>query len=435
MELFSAEKYRGKRVCVALSGGIDSVCLLHAFKARTSDMGITLSAVHVEHGLRGEESLRDMDFCIKLCDEWGIPLKIVRADVRTFAAENGIGVEEGARAVRYGVFRGILEGGEADLVATAHHADDVAETLLFRLARGTGLSGMQAITERGGIVRPLLACTRAAIEAYADENGLYHVEDSTNKNENFARNYIRHTALPAFEKIHEGAKENLVRFAALAAEEDAFLRSLAEEKIVRVGDEERVPVDLPDVLFRRACLACMRQNEGEGYTRANLEEIASLRGAQGGKKVALPAFDGVKRYAFREGNDIVFAAEHEAPSSEIPFSPVTGQYLTPATFSVQEVAGLGLPDARGAGELYVDLDAFPEGCVVRTRREGDVFIPYHARRMTLKKFLTNRKIPARVSHRLPVIARGEEVLVVVGVEIADSVKITEQTKRRGIVRC
>ena len=141
MKLFDASPYAGKRVCVALSGGIDSVCLLHAFHAQASDMGITLSAIHVEHGIRGAESLGDMEFCKKLCCDWGIPLKIVREDVPALQREGGGSLEEVARAVRYSAFFGVIDGGEADFVATAHHADDVAETILFRLARGTGIAG------------------------------------------------------------------------------------------------------------------------------------------------------------------------------------------------------------------------------------------------------------------------------------------------------
>ena len=445
MKLFSAEQYRGKRVCVALSGGIDSVCLLHVLKGQAADMGITLSAIHIEHGIRGEESLRDMAFCEVLCKEWGVPLKIVRENVPALAAEQGGSVEQVARAVRYAAFFAVVDTGEADFVATAHHADDLAETILFRLARGTGASGMKAITERGGLLRrPLLTVTRAEIEAYADENGLPHVEDSTNKDENFTRNYIRHTVLPAFEKIHEGAKKHLVEFAALAAEEDDYLQKLAEEKIVRVFDEEWVPADLPDVLFARACLSCLRQTGIYDYTRANLEELARLKTAQSGKKVSLPVKDVPwRRVAIREGKYVVFYWDWdygEEGFAEIPFSPQEGLYTRPAAFSVQEF-GAELPAGAGAAEkgsgkraLFVDLDAFPAGCVVRTRREGDIITPYHARKKTLKKFLTDKKIPARLSQKLPVIAKGSEVFVVVGVEISDSVKVKEETVRRGLIR-
>ena len=437
MQLVDGERYRAKRVCVALSGGVDSVCLLHALKGEAARYALTLSAIHIEHGIRGEASLRDMRFCESLCAQWGIPLKIVREDVPKLVKEQGGSLESVARAVRYGAFHRLLEGGEADLVATAHHADDVAETVLFRLARGTGASGMKAITEYGGIVRPLLRCTRAEIEAYAEANGLPHVEDATNADENFTRNYIRHTVLPAFEKIHGNATKHLVEFAALAAEEDEYLRQLAEDAVVRVLDEEWVPVDLPDVLFARACLACMRQTAQYGYSRANLEEIAKLRSAQSGKRVMLPVSDVPwQRIAVREGKYVVFAWDFREEAGEAPFSAEAGLYLRPAGFSVREVASTAPVAVQRGGmrrALYVDLDAFPQGCVVRTRREGDVITPYHAPKKALKKFLTDRKISARLSKKLPVIAKGSEVYAVVGVEIADAVNVTPSTKRRGVI--
>ncbi len=429
MTLFDAEKYRDRRVCVALSGGVDSVCLLFAFKAQAAAKNITLSAIHVEHGLRGEESLRDMRFCKALCADWEIPLKIVRADVAQLVKEGAGSVEETARAVRYAAFRALLEGGEADLVATAHHLDDVAETVLFRLARGTGLAGMRAIEEYGGVVRPLLSCTRAEIAAYADENALPHVEDSTNENENFTRNYIRKTALPAFEKIHCGAKKHLAAFASLAAEEDGYLQTLAENAIVRTENEARVPVDLPDVLFRRACLSLVRGLVGADYTRAAVEEIMRLRTAQSGKRTEIFA-RGETCQAVREGKCIVFCRTRSGSGEETAFVPAASVYAHPMPFSVRED---GEDENLGHGALLVDLDAFPAGCVVRTRRAGDEITPYHAPHKPLKKFLTDRKIPARVSQNLPVIARGSEVYVVVGVEVADSVKVTEKTVRKGTI--
>ncbi len=455
MTLFHVEKYKDKRVCVAVSGGVDSVCLLHCFKEQAKKCGITLSALHIEHGIRGEESVRDMEFCKTLCDEWGIPLIVRRVDVPQLAKESGGNIEKTARAVRYGAFHELLEEGEADLVATAHHADDVAETILFRLARGTGVSGMKAIMEYGGIVRPLLHVTRAEIETYAAEHHLPHVEDSTNADETYTRNYIRHTVLPAFEGIHGNAVKHLVEFASLAAEEDSFLQTLAESKIVHCLGEERVPIDLPDVLFARACLFCMRRYaSGGGYTRANIEEIEKLKQLQSGRKVAVPLLydvhGTVKRYAIREGKEIVFYYEFRKegePAAETPFVvgkrgmdhlPGTllemGLYTEPIPFSVREADEFTSPEGGLNGKkLFVDLDAFPEGCVVRARREGDVFTPYHAPRKTLKKFLTDRKISARLSKKIPVIAKGNEVFVVVGVEIADSVKVTEHTARRGVI--
>ena len=252
---------------------------------------------------------------------------------------------------------------------------------------------------------------------------------------------------PAFGKAVNALRDTLeAHFASLEEKlkEKETLQKLAEEKIVRVFDEEWVPADLPDVLFARACLSCLRQTGIYDYTRANLEELARLKTAQSGKKVSLPVKDVPwRRVAIREGKYVVFYWDWdygEEGFAEIPFSPQEGLYTRPAAFSVQEF-GAELPAGAGAAEkgsgkraLFVDLDAFPAGCVVRTRREGDVITPYHAPRKTLKKFLNDRKISARLSQKLPVIAKGSEVFVVVGVEIADSVKVTRETKRRGIVR-
>ncbi len=408
MSLFDLEQYRGKRVCVALSGGADSVCLLHCFYTRMQNYGISLSAIHVEHGIRGEESLRDMRFCETLCKEWGVPLKIVRVNVPALIKENGGGnLESAARLVRLNAFRELIHHDETDLVATAHHLGDVAETILFRLARGTSPAGMKAVQNFPFLVRPLLNVSREDILQYVCENNLPHVEDSTNSDEHYTRNYIRHTVLPAFEKIHGNAQEHLARFAAQCARDDEFLTTLAQKEIKTLGahGDKLVPADLPEPLFSRACLLCMGAKTD--YTSTNLEEISKLKTLQTGKKVCLPS----GKFAAREYGNIVFYDGDEGPVEERPFAQEEH-------FSAH-------------GNLRADLDAFPAGCVVRARREGDFIVPYGGRKKSLKKFLTDRKISARLGRRLTLVACGSEVLVVVGVEISDKVKITENTIRIG----
>ncbi len=409
MTLFNLEQYRGKRVCVALSGGADSVCLLHCFYTRMQEYGVILSAIHVEHGIRGEESLRDMAFCEVLCKEWGVPIKTVRADVPALIEENGGGnVESAARLVRLNAFRELIDHDEADLVATAHHQNDVAETVLFRLARGTSPAGMKTIQNFPFLVRPLLGVSRGAILQYVRENGLPYVEDSTNSDESYTRNYIRHTVLPAFEKIHGNAVEHLARFAEQCARDDEYLTDLAKKEIKYIGahGDMLVPVNLPEPLFSRACLICMGTKTD--YTSANLEEISKLKTLQTGKKVCLPC----GKTAAREYGNVVFYYEDAKPIEERPFEE---------DFFV-------LAPRPG---LRADLDAFPAGCVVRARRERDFITPYGGQKKTLKKFLTDRKISARLGRRLSLVACGSEILVVVGVEISDKVKVTENTKRVG----
>ena len=424
--LFPMEKYQGMKICVALSGGLDSVCLLHAFHYYAEQYGITLTAAHLEHGIRGEESLRDLKFCEDLCREWGVELISVRVPIPFIAKGSGRCIEEVARETRYGFFQSIIESGKADFVATAHHMNDVAETILFRLSRGTALAGMHGITEHDGFIRPMLHITRKELEYYADLNHLPYVDDSTNDDENYARNRIRHSVLPALQEVNERTVEHIARFASLAAADDDFLQELADEKIVRRAGECAVPLDLPDPLFLRASIISMKEcGMLKDYTYEQLSGVMRLRTLQSGKRVKLSCGG----EAVREYGHVVFFRPHVGDFGfEIPFFAEKGEYEAPVPFSVRsEKSG------SEKTELCVDLDAFPEGAVVRCRREGDYIVPCNGQKKTLKKFLTGRKISARLSKELPLIAKGSEVLVVVGVEISDKVKITDKTVRRGYI--
>ena len=408
MELFSIQPYQGKRVCVALSGGIDSVCLLHAFYAHAETFGVTLSALHIEHGIRGESSLRDAAFCAALCDEWGIPLRTVHVNLPAYAEERKLGLEEAGREVRYNVFREELQSGRSELVATAHHKNDIAETVLFRLARGTSLSGMRTITEYDGLVRPLLGATKAQIKAYAAEYGLLYSEDETNADEAYSRNFVRHSVLPAFERISKNATEHLVHFASLAAQDDEYLYALARREITEVAGDYLVPVSLPEPLFSRACIIGMQLKSD--YTGAHVSEIAKLKNLQSGKKISLPhGMEATREY----GNIVFYQAQTQVP----PERPFLAEY------------GGMVSDTNG--KHRVDLDAFPQGCIVRTRREGDYIVAFGGQRKSLKKYLTDKKISARLGRKLLLIAKESEVFVVLGVDISDKVKVTAETKRIG----
>lgn len=198
--------------------------LLHLLRARAAELDIDLSALTCEHGIRGERSLKDLRFVEELCEEWGIPLTVFRADIPARAKLSGRGLEEEGRAFRYSCFREILDADRADAVATAHHRDDVAETVLFRLARGTSPAGLAAIREGQGIIRPLLKVTRAEIEGYAARNGLPFVTDESNEDTRFARNAIRRNVLPALENAVGGAAAHLVEFAQCVQEDETYLR-------------------------------------------------------------------------------------------------------------------------------------------------------------------------------------------------------------------
>lgn len=414
------EKYRGKKICIAVSGGADSVCLLHAFSEAADRLKITLSALTCEHGIRGERSKNDVRFVENLCEKWHVPLRIFSADIPALSAGSGRGLEEEGRIFRYRCFAKILEEGAADFVATAHHKDDVAETVLYRLARGTSLKGLSAIRERDGIIRPFLNVTRAQIEEYAREHNLDFVTDESNSDERFARNAIRGTVLPALETVVRGAGEHLVQFAERAAEDDHYLQSLAQAALTVRGEELRIAASLPKPVFSRACVIAMNAlGIGHDYTQANVEEVFALTRLQSGRRACLP--QGAE--AAREGEEIVFYHPKNPFGGEIPFGE--GEFPMNGHTAVVLQSG---------GGNVADFDAFPAGCVIRTRREGDRFTPYKGREKALKEYLTDKKISAREGRNLPLVALDEEVYAVFGVEISDSVKVTETTKRRVYLR-
>ena len=408
------QKYRGKRVAVAISGGADSVCLLQVFYENAAANDISLSAITCQHGIRGENALRDLEFVKALCKDRGIPLYAFTADIPGRAKASGRGLEEEGRMFRYECFAEILKEGKADVVATAHHKEDLAETVLFRLARGTSLAGIGGIKEQGGIVRPFLAVTKEEILSYLEERGIAYMTDETNDDERFSRNAIRKRVLPVLEEIVRGAGEHIANFARRAAEDSAYLDSLAENALRRESDGIYVPVDLPRPLFLRAAVIAICSLGGRDYSEKLLLEVEKLLSLQSGRKVCFGGIEAVK-----ERQDIVFVRPYPQFAGELPLKEGTfdaGAYRI--TIDNNEV--------RGA--LQADFDKFPSGCKIRTRREGDLFTPFKGGGKTLKKYLTDKKISARSGAELLLIAKDNIVYAVFGVEISDAVKITEDTK-------
>lgn len=460
MELFSLAPYRGFSLAVAVSGGRDSVALLHYLHKNAEEAHISLSALTCCHGIRPSAEA-DVAFVEELCKAWGVPLTVFRADVPARAKQSGRNLEEEGRMFRRECYQTMLDGG-ADAVLTAHHRDDYSETVLFRLARGTSLQGLDVFPAQKGLLRPLLGVTRARIDEYIQENALPFREDETNADVALSRNRIRHEVLPALERAVPGAKENLVRFAERAVRDDAFLQELALRE-VRGEGEKRVFADLPEPVFFRACLAAMKAlGLTRDYTESNLQELKKLAAAQAGRSTRLPC--GVTVY--REGADLVFlpqeeGAEEAQKARELPFflgrkeafggvlevgegdfgagepPETTGEPPLlrgePTKTTGKPPFLRGEPSQEKGRVLKVDLAAVPEGAVWRTRREGDTFLPCNGHQKSLKKFLTERKIPARVGRELPVLAEGSEVLCIAGVELSERIKRTQNTVRAGLI--
>lgn len=218
----------GDAVVIALSGGADSVSLLYALKKLSAQLQFNLSACHVNHGLRGEESDGDMRFCQQLCEKLGVELHILNTDVKQFQQKHE-SIEETARRVRYDFFS---EVSRSKKLATAHNSNDTAETVLLNMMRGTGLKGLCGIPPvRGNIIRPLIYCSRDEVEQFCKENSLTYVTDKTNLSDDYTRNKVRHLILPEMLKINPSLLDTMARMQQNLREDSELLETLGSDAL------------------------------------------------------------------------------------------------------------------------------------------------------------------------------------------------------------
>ncbi len=277
------QDYGIRNCCIhaALSGGADSVCLLDVLCRLREAFALEVRAVHVQHGLRGEESLRDEQFCRDFCENRSIPLVVGTCDVQAYAGTQHCSVETAARDCRYRLFDELCPEG---YVATAHTASDNLETILFRMARGTGLKGLCGIPPvRERFLRPLLHVTRAEVEAYLDEHGLSYVTDSTNLEEAYTRNFLRMHAVPVLKQCNPAAEQAVSHMAdTLRAEQDFLEQTAAEQYAICLTEDGGFR--LPDALHpavRRRCIAKFLEEHGLSPTFRRIETTEEVLAAGG----------------------------------------------------------------------------------------------------------------------------------------------------------
>ena len=424
------KKYQGKVICVAVSGGEDSVALLHYLNALKTEYGYTLLAVHCEHGIRGQESLDDMRFVERLCREWGILLYTFQEDCPARAKREKESLETAARNFRYECFSRLVREGKAYAIATAHHKNDEAETVLFRLARGTSLGGMSAMKEESGyLLRPFLSWTKEDITAYVQKNALAYREDKTNLELDATRNKIRLEILPKLEESIPGATGNIARFAELARADDELLCELARELLEQTEEEFFVRFCDKKPLFTRAVLMALKAlGLHKDYTSAHLDSVFALQQSEKGATLDLPKNiraekkgDGVYLYV-KKPEEIYPALAQEKSFSLEGFDG--GRYEVIVSNEL-------LADSEeGWKTLRFDKEKLPKKAIFRFRKEGDKIKAFSGDTKTLKKLFNEREIPVKERGYLPLIADEAtgEVYAVCGVEISQTIKVDEGTK-------
>lgn len=444
--------YRKKTVCVAVSGGKDSMALLHYFLKNGSEYGIFLCALNCDHAIRGAESERDSRFVRDYCTEQGIPLVCYRHDGEALKSEAE------ARRWRYKCFS---DGAQSrrlpdgklwhgyDFLAVAHHADDNAETVLFNLIRGSSLSGVCGMErsktmlskrefpdredytegearEPFALIRPLLDCTRGEIDEYIRENALPYVTDSSNLTDDYTRNKLRHNVIPALENCVPGAVRAIGRFSALAREDEDFFYRATTGILKRKGDGYLISPCAEGVIFKRAAVRVLVEEHIENYTSVQLNSLFSLQSADVGKRFEFLGMVGIK-----EG-DGVFLFRRDSQQNAWEQAPFA-DFLRGREEYCGRVFCLSPHEERaetfkGIKPLRLDVSKIPFDAVVRFMQAGDIFRKFGSGTKKLGDFFTDKKIPVRLRGAIPLIAKGNEIYAVGGVEISEQVKITVETE-------
>ena len=454
-ELLEApEPGRPLRLCAAVSGGADSMALLRVLLALQPEFGYTLTACHVNHGLRGETADRDEAFVRAECARLGVQLKVFHPVDVGMAVPPHAG-EEWARKLRYACFETLRPG--IDDVATAHTATDQAETLLFRLARGTGLHGAGGIRpRRPGFCRPLLCLTRKETERLCVAFGQDWVTDETNDSDAYARNRLRHGALPALRTVNEAAEENLARFCEKAARADAYFAAKAEELL------EDARVLLPETLPAGAWETL--QKNGPVWGLEPLQEAEPLILEAALHSLVAPVRDAEEKYIrllaelVRQGSGAVqltdavrFCAgggtlwqesgqetEPDAGPFCLPFVPENGAKIplpgggflktTLRTGGFPEkIQGVHKKDLKNQAD-YARISLSYPALTLRTRQPGDRFRPAgRGVSKPLRKWMNEAGIPTGKRESLPLLAAESEILWVCGEGFADGLAPDAET--------
>ena len=463
----------GDLIAVGVSGGADSVCLLHLLLRLSGEIPCKLLAVHVDHGVR-EDSSEDAAYVEHLCHEMKIPFYLEKVDMDSYAKKHGLSPEEAGRQLRYAVFEEAAgkycQGNQTYKIAVAHNANDRAETMLFHVFRGSGLKGLRSIQPvRGHIIRPVLCLERDEIERYLAERHIEYRHDSTNEEDEYTRNKIRHHILPyAEQEICSGAVAHMGELADILAETESYLekqtkllyktyveetepKELSTDVSTSEGGVQSLSVRCAQLLsedpamYKRVLLTCMEQltPHRKDITGQHIANLLKLMTRQGSKELTLPY--GIKAYKeydrlilcrctaddmFQTGDgkvaDKSYAVE---PPMEI-LVPDEGRY----TFILLENNEIFYENKQNIPEnrytKWFDYDKITTTLLLRTRQQGDYLtIDTALHTKSVKQYMIDEKIPKKRRDSMHILADGEHVLWIPGHRISERYKVEEGTKR------
>lgn len=446
----------GDIVVAGVSGGADSIAMLHILKSIQEEFGFFLEAVHVHHGIRGDEADRDENLVKKICQEWKIPFQSYHYPVPELSRKWRLGEEETGRIVRKQAFAkekqriAFSEFPEENerrfCVALAHNRNDLAETMLHHLARGTGLRGLSGIHPcSDGIIRPVLCLERREIVYYLEENEISYITDSSNLSDGYTRNRIRHHVL---EELKTEVNPQAVRHMAQLSEE----LEEAREVLDRVAEKERkryVKEDAdgaillealkkePDLISRQIIHTLLKEISGKqkNFTRIHIEAVQQLWKQKVGARRDLP----YEMQARRTYDGILLGQKKEKTSNtgKNEAISVTVQSSQSESFQAGDLILTVSLISRDFGKIqekkytkWFDYDRIEQKLVIRHRQPGDRICLFDGGgSKKLKDYLIDRKIPVEERDQLWLLADGSEILWIIGDRISAAYKVKEQSSR------
>ena len=420
---------------MAFSGGKDSVCLLFLLQSLREQFGFGLGACHVHHGIRGKEADEDLKFCKSFCEAYKIPFYSEVLDVPAFCKENSLGLEEGARLLRYNALDRIALSHRYNKIATAHSASDQAETVLLHLIRGSGFHGSCGIPSiRGNIIRPLLKFHEDEIYDFLEKNSLAYRTDSTNMDTDFARNRMRSSIIPEMKKINPSAEKALMRFSVIAKEQSTLVSFLCD----RWEKENEIDCSTGSVplkpLSTLASVPEMKPVFKEALARMALKEkividfrhykmlCALLKQPVEGKIIEIS-----NGFSFVIENGSLVFRKNERSESRIDYQVnlSVGENKLPVGNTV-----LVLSDKREGKVVNVNKklliihlasDKIEGDLFARNRKEGDA-ICVDGMTKSIKKLFQEAKVPARIRKDLPIVCDGAGIVWIPYVGLCDRVR-------------
>ncbi len=418
----------GEVIGVACSGGVDSICLLHYLNSIKNDLDCEIVAVNVDHGIRANSAL-DTEFVMQFCKDHGIRAYKFKGEAVKVSKEEGLTLEQAARKVRYGVFETLISRGLADKIALAHHQQDQAETVLLNILRGAGLNGARGMEPmRDGIyIRPFLATPKEEIMAYMDENSLEFVQDETNADTTYSRNYIRNIVMPTLRKKFKGVDKNLVNFANICAKDDNYIKSQIDLSTLIV-DKDTIKVPLTyfyqaEPVLNRVLMYVFGKFSQQDIESKHIKMVSQFAlEAQNGNVISLP-----NKIKVCKDYDYITIGNIKKRDLTGTTNFKKGRTIIDGYGAIRVSSSKKLP-AQKPHVHIVDESKIPVEAVWRFRQEGDTFAPLGLNgSKKLKDYFIDKKIPQRMRDSIPVLAVDNKILCVADIEIADEIKITPDT--------